>query len=271
MLARDVFASDEARQSVRRALLGYRVRLLQDQTIFWPFLEPLNGRPADKRTANKFFLACIVDYQQKADRAWEQAKYFVEEIMGDPPDIWRAILEKHKSEDDWRQAKSQYRLHRWDKAHMRVYRIGRQLIEQYDGDARRIWMAATLDEIQYRLSELRVGDQISQMILGGLRDTGQIDKSADLKADTHVCRVLGRIAIGAPVSPEGATQLARMLNPEAPWLLDRPLYVLGAKADFSSADAAGCCSTGNPHCTRCDPGIRGVCTHHREGKAPLAP
>lgn len=248
---------------IAAALLQFRDLLIKREDVFWPFLEPLNGQPADKRNANKFFLACIVDYQQKADRAWEQAKRFVEVEMGDPPDIWRAIFARHETETDWLQAKAQYGLHRWDKAHLRVYRIGQKLIDKYDGDARLIWQSATRDEVLFRLSELRVGPQISQMVVGALRDTGQIERSADLKADVHVCRVLGRIVTGSMMTPESATQIARQLNPEAPWLLDRPLFVLGTKSDFSTAAAAGCCAAGAPACHRCFPAVREICAYRR--------
>lgn len=245
------------------ALLAYREELIRNGMVFWPFLELLNGRRADKRTANKFFLACIIDYQQNAARAWEQARRFVEEEMCDPADLWRAIVKRHKSESDWLRAKAKYGLHRWDKAHARVYRIGRQVINRYDSDARVIWKSATREEILFRLSELRMGQQISQMVVGALQDTGQIEKSADLKADVHVCRVLGRIVTGATLTPEGATQLARTLKPDAPWLLDRPLFVLGTRGDFTSHAAAGCCAARTPACTRCFGPVREVCTYRQ--------
>ena len=38
------------------------------------FLSRLNGRPADKRSANKFLLGCILDYQMKVDVVWENAR-----------------------------------------------------------------------------------------------------------------------------------------------------------------------------------------------------
>ena len=252
---------DDRDGRVAAALLAYRNHLVQAGDVFWPFLEPLNGRIADKITANKFFLACIIDYQQKADRAWGQARCFVEETMGDPPDIWREIVKRHPTEADWLKAKAMYALHRWDRAHKRVYRIGQRIIAQYDGDARRIWESATRDEVLHRLTDLQVGPQISQMVLGALQDTGQIETAADLKADVHVCRVLGRIMRGTPLSPDEAKRIARTLKPDAPWLLDRPLFVLGSKSDFSTDGAAGACAAAAPNCRQCFAEIREICCH----------
>lgn len=251
---------------IAAALLRYRKVLTKGGEEFWPFLDPLGGRPADKRTANKFLLACIVDYQQSATRAWAQAKWFVETELKDPPDIWRAILKRHKTANDWLRAKARYGLHRWPKAHGRVYRIGAELIKRYDGDARTIWKSGTVKDVLERFSELRMGRAISNMIVGALKDTGQLRQSAELKADIHVCRVLGRITTGSALSPDRAEQLARKINPTAPWLLDRPLFVLGTKNGSATNSAAGCCRTRAPQCERCFPAIRNVCAlYHARG------
>ena len=52
------------------------------------------------------------------------------------------------------------------------------------------------DEILNRLEWMRVGPQISRMIVGALYDTKQISEAGDLKADIHVRRVLGRVFAG---------------------------------------------------------------------------
>lgn len=36
---------------------------------FWPWLSTLNGRRSDKKSANKFMLGAILDYQVRADQA----------------------------------------------------------------------------------------------------------------------------------------------------------------------------------------------------------
>jgi hypothetical protein len=59
---------------------------------FWPINE-LNGKPLDKKRANKFLLCGILDYQIKTERALENAKRLSIDILGDPKDIWNVIAE----------------------------------------------------------------------------------------------------------------------------------------------------------------------------------
>jgi endonuclease III len=66
------------------------------------------------------------------------------------------------------------------------------------------------------------------MIVGALRDCGQIaSEPSDVKADVHVCRVVGRVLQGHEVDDETAIQLTRELYPPDPWKLDAPLWRLG--------------------------------------------
>ena len=57
------------------------------------FLSRLNGCRADKRSANKFLLGCIIDYQMRVGRVWENARRFAEDDLGDPRDLWDKIVE----------------------------------------------------------------------------------------------------------------------------------------------------------------------------------
>ena len=56
------------------------------------FLSDLDGDEPDKKTANKFLLGCILDYQMKVDVVWENARRLAEDDLGDPGDLWRTIL-----------------------------------------------------------------------------------------------------------------------------------------------------------------------------------
>ena len=109
----------------------------------------------------------------------------------------------------------------------RVRRIGKDIVEHYNGDARKIWKNQTPDEILERLMAMRVGPQISRMIIGALYDTEQISEAGDLKADTHVRRVLGRVFAGNETSAEDAHRIANKMMLRTSWRLDEPLYRLG--------------------------------------------
>lgn len=206
---------------------------------FWRWLSDLSGKPADKVSANKFLLACILDYQIRAETAWDNAARLAEQILGDPDDLWGAITQFPESA--WTSKWSTYGLHRFPAAHKRVWRIGREVVNRYGGDARRIWTRQTPSVALNRLGEMQVGPQISRMVVGALIDTGQISGSGDVKADSNVTRVLGRVFEGTPLSNEEATRMAREMHGPNPWLLDRPLYLLGKEV----------CKNPVPYCDAC--------------------
>lgn len=208
---------------------------------FWGWLSRADsqGMPADKQEANKFLLACIIDYQILSGKAWKNAKTFAEGLLNDPIDLWKDIISKSKEE--WNSKFKKYSLHRYLIAHERVWRIGTEVVRKYGGDARNIWRGQSPLVVLRRLEGMRVGPQISRMIVGALIDTHQISGSGDLKADLNVNRVLGRVVRGEVITPVLATEMARKMSSKNPWLLDRPLYRLGKDI----------CSLRNPDCKNC--------------------
>lgn len=205
----------------------------------WPWLSELQGERSDKKSANKFILGAIIDFQISADQAWENARRLSEIEFRDPDDLWETI--HAVSESDWRSRFKLYRLHRFGWAHMRVWKIGREIVQRYGGDARRIWEHQTAAKVLKRLTGMRVGPQISRMIVGALKDTGQIEGLGDLKADLHVRRVLGRLFTGNKVSVQEAHRLARLVARGPTWPLDTKLYRVGQRI-----------CRAEPECKRCD-------------------
>ncbi len=67
-------------QRVRKLLLDHR----RPGDLSWPWLSDLNVKRADKKSANKFMLGCILDFQMKAEQAWDNAERFAEDERGDP-------------------------------------------------------------------------------------------------------------------------------------------------------------------------------------------
>lgn len=189
---------------------------------FWPWLE--QGK-VTKKEANKFFLGAILDYQIPADKAWENARRLTEDIFKDPEDLWGLIVSL--SLEEWMKRFSDYSLHRFPKAHERVWRIGNDLVRSYNSDARNVWIGKSANEVIDCLNELKVGEQLARMIVGALIDTGQIEGVSDVKADIHVTRVLGRVFKGERFSPKEAVDYTRKMMPENPWTLDQPLFWLG--------------------------------------------
>ena len=222
-------------QRVRKLLLDNR----PPRGIGWPWLANLKGGRTDKKSANKFMLGCILDWQMKAEQVWENARRFADDNLEDPDDLWDVIIaiRKWNSKTVWRR----YGLHRFPEAHKRVQRIGKEIVKYYNGDARKIWKNQAPDEILNRLIGMRVGPQISRMIIGALYDTKQISGAGDLKADIHVRRVLGRVFTGEVVSADDAHRIAKQIEPRKSWKLDAPLYRLGQSK----------CKKTNPDCEDC--------------------
>lgn len=217
-------------------------RLLQkrgDSPLDWDWLSKYsNGTQPDKKSANKFLLACILDYRMTAEVVWRNAAKFAESRLGDPDNLWEVITEI--PEDCWKGRWRAYALHRFPDAHNRVWKIGKKIVQLYSGDARRIWTGIAPNDALRRLITLGVGPVISRMVVGALLDCNQVDGSGDVKPDLHVTRVLGRILIGRTLSPNEAISVTRKISPANPWLLDGPLYVLGKRRCGSSPQCQTC-------------------------------
>ncbi|MEA4884519.1 MAG: hypothetical protein VB144_12855 [Clostridia bacterium] len=211
----------------------------QEEGIYWYWLSDSKGKRLSKKSANKFLLACILDYQIPSEQAWGNARRLAEDILGDPSDLWNAIADF--SEDEWEAKFRVFRLHRFPAAHKRVWRIGRDIVANYDGDARKIWAGQSVMEVQERFDELHLGAQLGRMAIGALLDTGHLKGNSDVKADVHVRRVLGRIMVGRMLSADEAIELTRRMYPTNPWLLDGQLYWLGKSM----------CGAREPDCDDC--------------------
>jgi hypothetical protein len=183
----------------------------------------------------------------------ENARRLSEDILGDPDDIWSSIVKY--SEVDWENKFKVYKIHRFPKRHMKVWLISQELVARFAGDSRKIWTGRLPDDLYSILPDLAGGNQLSRMIIGALIDTNQINGSGNIKADTHVKKVLGRAISGRGYSGKDIneiTNITRTMYPPNPWLLDQPLYTLGLRFCFKS----------DPRCERCC--LREECSFHNK-------
>jgi hypothetical protein len=218
----------------------------------WPWLTDTPGR-AGRRRANKFFAGCIVDYQTNADFVWDRVAERTEKDLGDPKYLWKRIVSvsPRKWQAQWRTRP----WHKFPKGHERVRRIGKEIVEKYMGDVRNVWRDQGPTEVYARLMSIRVGPQLSRMVVGALIDAKEVRGKGDVKADIHVKRVLGRVLRGEDLSERGATEITREMHPKNPWLLDAPLYSLGKYI----------CTKRSPKCSECY--LRRDCVSYRERRA----
>lgn len=221
----------------------------------WGEISHLEGKGCSKKIANKFLICCLLDLQSNADVAWKKGEELVDKLgkFGDPEDVWVTI--SSFSKETWDAKYEEFgRPQRYRWAYRRLWRIANDMCAWHDGDARNIWSGRSPFDALVHLWALGAGDQISRMIVGALRDCGQIiGHSGDVKADLHVRRVLGRAVYGQEVSAGDATkiiELARKLNADS-WQLDWPLWNVGKSY----------CRPTGPKCQSCY--LRPHCVYYR--------
>jgi hypothetical protein len=132
----------------------------------------LEGRECSKGIANRFLICCLLDFQQNAAVAWKKGEVLAEKLGG-AENVWLAISSFPKAEWDSRYEESD-RPHRYRWGYARLWGIANTICARYNGDARNIWCNRSPYDALVHLWAVGAGDQISRMIVGALRDSGQI-------------------------------------------------------------------------------------------------
>jgi len=193
-----------------------------------------------------FVLACIMDRQIKAERAWFIPYRFLEKLDEDFSIGKLNML----SVDDVKQLMTNPEpLHRFAAKmavffHAAIHRI----VEQYEGDASLIWKGRPSSaNVVYRFLEFAgVGPKIANMAANILARDFKIPLadyySIDISADVHVRRVFERLGLTFknPTVDQCIFQ-ARALYPKFPGLMDLPVWEIGRNW----------CRPKNPQCQAC--------------------
>jgi hypothetical protein len=215
----------EKYQQIRNLLIQYAYNIKDDYEAPW-----LDEKPLSMKNANKYFLWAIINYRVKHETAWDpkdNVRKFVEGYLSDPFSLWDSLV-KNYTEAEWASKKKEFHLHYLSAAHDRIWRIGNDIVNFYDGDTRMIWDGKNSYEVSITLEKMRCGRKITDMIVGHLKNYGLIMGKGDIAADTHVCTVLGRIFFANPdLQPDSARQLGRKICPNDPWEIDLALYDIG--------------------------------------------
>ena len=201
-----------------------------------------------------FVLACLMDKQIKAERAWSIPYTICVELCNGcfdfealeklTPEQIRGVFEKEK-------------LHRYNKPMSEVfYEAIQYMASKYKGDASRIWQGQQSSaEIIYRFLNFKgCGIKIASMATNLLHRNFGIKytdySSLDISPDIHIRRVMYRL--GLIDDMDDTTQViyrARSINPEYPGQMDECCWEIGRNF----------CKETNPKCSECK--LDAICMH----------
>ena len=199
-----------------------------------------------------FVLACIMDRQIKAERAWE-IPYLVskelnsfnfDEILKFPQEKFVEIFEENK-------------LHRFNKEIAKsLYLALKDIKEKYGGDASNIWKnypsSATVVRrfLEFRGSGIKISTMFANILARSFKIPMKDHYCIDISPDIQIRRVFTRLGyIKEGDSNEIIIYKARELNPEYPGVFDYSCWFIGR--DF--------CHPKNPDCGSCP--LNGCCEY----------
>jgi|TARA_B100000315_G_scaffold5961_1_gene5986 endonuclease III len=179
-----------------------------------------------------YVLACLMDRQIKAERAWK----IPYEILIEENSFEFSNYEK-LNVNDLKAIFSQKNLHRFNNTMPEIFhRAVVDIRRKYDGNAANIWSdKPSSAAVVYRFLEFNgSGRKISTMAVNILARQFQIPfsdyYSIDISPDVHIIRVMKRMGL-VPKNADNDMVIykARELNPEFPGIIDFSCWEIGRK------------------------------------------
>lgn len=192
-----------------------------------------------------FVIACVMDRQIKAERAWLIPHSLRERAGGfELPRIRAFSLPEVEN-----LMTNPEPLHRFPAVMSRNLLAAAEMIDrEYCGDASRIWSGEPSSaEVVFRLLQFPgVGPKIGTMAANILARQFKVRfsdySSVDISPDVHVRRVFGRLGLSREEAPvEELVYRARAIYPQFPGILDFPVWEVGRQW----------CRPKAPLCPRC--------------------
>lgn len=222
------------RSAIAKLLVSEGQRLFDAHATFVEF----SRNPAADRLLNDldnhphaFVLACVMDRQMKAERAW-LIPYLISEQLGD---FKIQTLGELSLEEVTRLMTTPEPLHRFPEEMSKNFHSAVQtIIDVYGGNAAQIWSGKPSSaDVVYRFLQFRgVGPKIATMTANTLARDFKIPfsdyYSIDVSVDVHVRRVFNRLGLTQVNDDvDSIVYLARALHPKFPGLLDLPMWEIG--------------------------------------------
>lgn len=202
-------------------------------------LNDLDGYP------HAFVLACVMDRQMNAERAWQIPYRFSEKLGG----FRFETLARLPLSRVTQLMTEPEPLHRFPAKMSEAFYLAVQRIAQdYDGNAAEIWANQPGSaEVVYRFLQFHgVGRKIASMAANILARDLKVPFadyfSIDVSVDVQLRRVFTRLGLARAADDiDGITYMARALHPQFPGLLDLPAWEIGRKW----------CRPSDPACNQC--------------------
>ncbi len=177
-----------------------------------------------------FVLACLMDRQVKAERAW-MIPFEIKNSIGtfDFNDLLNISLDEYKT------IFNDHKLHRFNDTMAGIFHLALvHLQNKYDGDASLIWEGnPSSAAVVYKFMEFKgSGPKISTMAANILARNFKVSfsdyYSIDISPDVHIIRVMKRMGfVPKDASNEMIVYKARELNPEFPGVIDFSCWEIG--------------------------------------------
>lgn len=209
----------------------------EEQNIF---LNDLRNYP------HAFVLACLMDRQIQAERAWAIPYQIYKEVGSF--DIYTL---KDKEQDFYIKIFNDKKLHRFNETSAEVFYNGIcHIIDKYGGKANKIWENnPSSASVVYRFLEFKgCGIKIATMAANILARQFKIKMkdyySIDISPDVHIQRVMCRLGfVEKGASIEQVIYKARELNPQFPGIIDFACWKIGreyCRPNFSECECSKC-------------------------------
>ncbi len=197
-----------------------------------------------KNRPHAFVLACLMDRQMNAERAWSIPVRIMDIIGGTSIDALASVSLK-----EYQNIFIKHRLHRFNDLMSEVfYNAVQDIVEYYDGNAAKIWEGKPSSAaIVCKFLEFEgAGPKIATMATNILARDFRIPMSdyicLDVSVDVHVRRVMTRMGlVHEGCSNDYIIYKAREMSPTYPGIIDAPLWSIGREF----------CHSINPACNNC--------------------
>lgn len=201
-----------------------------------------------------FVLACLMDRQIKAEKAWSIPDVIRKHLGGFEMEMLEEI-----SREEYIAIFETLKLHRFNRQMAEIFFLGVQDIRnKYHDDASNIWRgnpssaSVVFRFLEFKGSGVKIATMAANILARQFRILFSDYYSIDISPDVHIVRVMKRMGfVPKDATNEMVIYKARELNPEFPGIIDFSCWEIGRNW----------CKPQNPVCEACI--VRAECKYYK--------